>query len=80
MCEKRGILLCACGAVPKVEWMLRSHGVAYEYEKEIQVKNDMLSNGDPRRKHGKLILFLTIFEVRLGLDWNFYLYFPPSPI
>ncbi|KAL7546487.1 hypothetical protein ACHAWF_009819 [Thalassiosira exigua] len=62
LCEKRGILLCACGTVPRVEWMLRSHSVAYGFDEEIDVKNDMLSNKDSSLKHGKLILFLTIFE------------------
>eukprot|EP00571_Detonula_confervacea_P008034 CAMPEP_0172316884 /NCGR_PEP_ID=MMETSP1058-20130122/29856_1 /TAXON_ID=83371 /ORGANISM="Detonula confervacea, Strain CCMP 353" /LENGTH=901 /DNA_ID=CAMNT_0013031315 /DNA_START=50 /DNA_END=2755 /DNA_ORIENTATION=+ len=62
LCEKRGILLCASGAIPRVEWMLRSHNVAYELDEEIDVKNDMLSNPDSKRTHGKLILFLTIFE------------------
>lgn len=66
MCEKRGVLLCAAGAVPKVEWMLRSHDVAYSYDEEIEVKNRMLSNEDSTLRHGKLILFLTIFEVRLN--------------
>lgn len=58
------MLVCACGAVPKVEWMLRSHNVAYDYDDEIEAKNAMLSNQDKSLKHGKLILFLTIFEVR----------------
>lgn len=63
MCEKRGILLCAAGAIPQVEWMLRSHDVVYGYDEEIQIKNDMLNpNTKSNLKHGKLILFLTIFE------------------
>lgn len=66
LCEKRGILLCASGAIPKVEWMLRSHNVAYNFDEEIEVKNDMLSNPNSTLRHGKLILFLTIFEVRTG--------------
>ena len=49
--------------MPKVEWMLRSHDVAYGYEEEIDVKNDMLSNQDCAPSHDKIILFLTIFEV-----------------
>mmetsp|Transcript_6361 Transcript_6361/g.11332 ORF Transcript_6361/g.11332 Transcript_6361/m.11332 type:complete len:791 (-) Transcript_6361:482-2854(-) len=62
LCEKRGILLCACGAIPRVEWMLRSHDVAYDYDTEISIKNDMLSNQNNNLRHGKLILFLTVFE------------------
>jgi len=62
MCEKRGILLCAAGAIPRVEWMLRSHNITYGYDEEIQIKNDMLSSKNSNLKHGKVILFLTIFE------------------
>ncbi|KAL7544042.1 hypothetical protein ACHAXR_013481 [Thalassiosira sp. AJA248-18] len=62
MCEKRGVVICACGAMPRVEWMLRTHGVAYDYDEEIEVKNAMLSDQDNNLRHGKLILFLTIFE------------------
>ena len=37
--------------------------LAYGYEEEIDVKNDMLSNQDCAPTHDKIILFLTIFEV-----------------
>ena len=64
MCEKRGILLSACGAVPRVEWMLRSHDIAYEFNEEIQVKKDVLLLSKQKRdvRQGKLLLFLTVFE------------------
>mmetsp|Transcript_53463 Transcript_53463/g.113558 ORF Transcript_53463/g.113558 Transcript_53463/m.113558 type:complete len:540 (+) Transcript_53463:1372-2991(+) len=62
LCEKRGILLCAAGAIPRVEWMLRSHDASYGYDEEIEIKNEMLSNQSNNLNHGKLILFLTIFE------------------
>lgn len=65
MCEKRGILLCASGVIPRVEWMLRSHHVAYEFEKEVDLKKSMLFSGGVSLRHDKIILFLTIFEVRI---------------
>ena len=44
--------------------MLRSHDVAYDYDEEVGIKNGMLSRQDSSMRHGKVILFLTIFEVR----------------
>jgi MFS superfamily sulfate permease-like transporter len=66
LCEKRGIFLCAAGVLPRVEWMLRSHHVAYAFDDEIKMKNDMLSHRDGQWNQpvfDKLILFMTLFEV-----------------
>ena len=49
--------------------MLRSHHVAFRFDEEVELKNSMLSNQDNYRNQpvfGKLILFLTIFEVRIN--------------
>lgn len=64
MCEKRGILLCGSGAIPRVDWMLRTHKVAYGNDAEIDVKNLLLSDQVSILKHGKIILFTTVHEVR----------------
>jgi len=66
LCEKRGIFLCAAGVLPRVEWMLRSHRVAFKFDEEVEIKNSMLSNDDGHWKQpvfGKLILFMTLYEV-----------------
>ncbi|KAL3774475.1 hypothetical protein ACHAWO_007624 [Cyclotella atomus] len=65
LCEKRGIFLCAAGVLPRVEWMFRSHHVAYKFDEEVEIKKELLSYD---RDHyetpvfGKLILFMTLFE------------------
>ena len=66
LCEKRAIFLCAAGVLPRVEWMFRSHHVAYKFDEEVEIKKELLSYD---RDHyetpvfGKLILFMTLFEV-----------------
>lgn len=64
LCEKRGILLFAAGALPRVEWMLRSHDVSLSYDEEVEWKKSMISNDrdQQRNSNGKLILFSTLFE------------------
>ncbi|KAL7521590.1 hypothetical protein ACHAWX_006272 [Stephanocyclus meneghinianus] len=65
LCEKRGIFLCAAGVLPRVEWMLRSHRVAFKFDEEVEIKKSMLSNDDGHWKQpvfGKLILFMTLYE------------------
>ena len=37
LCEKRGIFLCAAGVLPRVEWMLRSHRVAFKFDEEVEI-------------------------------------------
>eukprot|EP00956_Cyclotella_meneghiniana_P004846 scaffold5991_cov73-Cyclotella_meneghiniana.AAC.6 len=62
ICEKRGIFLCAAGALPRVEWMLRSHHVAFHYDEEVEVKRKCLAKGHfDQPVYGKLILFVTLF-------------------
>lgn len=64
ICEKRGIFLCAAGALPRVEWMLRSHHVAFHYDEEVEVKRKCLAKGHfDQPVYGKLILFVTLFGV-----------------
>lgn len=61
LCEKRGVFLFAAGALPRVEWMLRSHEVSFKSEEEVQWKKTMLSNQD-KQSSGKVVLFETLFE------------------
>lgn len=61
MCAKRGITVVACGASVRVEWMLRSHDVAYSVAEEIRIKTH--SGVDPIPEDSKrLLMFLTIHE------------------
>ena len=63
LCEKRGIFICASGASSRIEWVLRSHSVAYSYDEELEIKNKILSSKEPDVPHlHKMLLFLTVFE------------------
>lgn len=66
MCAKRGIVVCATGALPRVEWMMRSHDVAYTIEEEEQVKQSLLDAESEVEETEKVILFLTVYE---GLEF-----------
>jgi CRP-like cAMP-binding protein/anti-anti-sigma regulatory factor len=61
MCHKNGIIMIATGANPRVDWILRSHEVAYSTQDEEIVKNQLLY---PHRvveaadlPNGKVLLF-----------------------
>jgi len=66
MCQKHGIVLCASGANPRVDWILRSHDVATSYEDEKKVKELLLNPTDvgPNNNvgNGMVLLFDTTFE------------------
>lgn len=64
-CCKHGVVLCACGANSRVDWILRSHDVAYQREDEESLKNFMLyplDNINTTVPTGKLILFSSMNE------------------
>lgn len=67
-CAKKEIIVCAAGANPKVEWMLRSHDCAYSTEEEARIEAQLHERADePTSRRGKvicdrLLLFLTIHE------------------
>lgn len=68
-CAKKKIIVCAAGANPRVEWMLRSHDVAYSVEEEARVEARLQSGADTPSYHGaqdvncdRVLLFLTIHE------------------
>jgi hypothetical protein len=61
MCHKHGIIMIATGAKPRIDWILRSHDVAYSKNDEERIKNRLLF---PHRAvqnedipHGKVLLF-----------------------
>ena len=60
MCASRDIMLCGSGASPRVDWMLRSHEVAYSDEEEANAKLITLPFDDP--KLVKLLLFETVYD------------------
>ena len=62
MCAKRGIVVCATSALPRVEWMMRSHDVAYTLEEEEQVKQSLLDAESEVEETERVILFLTVYE------------------
>jgi len=66
MCAKRGIVVCASAANPRVEWMMRSHDVAYSIEEEEEVKKSLLDAESEVEETEKVLLFLTVYE---GLEF-----------
>jgi CRP-like cAMP-binding protein len=64
MCAKRDMIVCAAGANPRVEWMLRSHDVAHDVEEEARVEAYLQSRtaGQDSTKCDRVLLFLTIYE------------------
>jgi CRP-like cAMP-binding protein len=61
VCQKQGIVVCACGASVRIEWMLRSHEVAYSLQEEEEIKA-RYSACDTTIKSERLLLFFTIHE------------------
>lgn len=67
MCHKRGMTVCASGATPKIEWMLRSHDAAYSsQEEEDSIKGQLQSMDRAGRSAesltDKILLFFTTHE------------------
>jgi hypothetical protein len=62
------MILCAAGANPRVEWMLRSHDVAYSVEEEARVEGHLQSrtaggqDQECATKCDRALLFFTIHE------------------
>lgn len=66
MCQKRGIsiMLCGSGATPRVDLILHTHKVSYGHDAEVDIKNQLLSDQVSNSSHRKIILFVTVHEVR----------------
>lgn len=66
MCSKKGIVVCAAAAMPRMDWMLRSHDVSFKPEEEADAKRKIKSF-HPSRKHpmfdcDRVLLFMTLHE------------------
>jgi len=67
MCSKNGMVVCAACATPRMDWVLRSHGVSYKPEEEDEVKARIQKRAselqrDPAFGCERILLFLTIHE------------------
>lgn len=51
MCSKRGIVVCAACATPRMDWVFRSHSVTYSIEKEEEMKSRILTLSGSSRRH-----------------------------
>ena len=67
MCSKRGIVVVASGATPRIDFMLRSHGASFTSEEEDAVKEKVYNESDnPAARVSdiidRIILFMTVHE------------------
>lgn len=67
MCSKRGIVVVASGATPRIEFMLRSHGASFPLEQEDSVKEKIYSDSGASTlptadTMERILLFLTVSE------------------
>jgi len=65
MCSKRGIVICASGASPRIDWILRSHGIACNDTEEQDIKQKL--RGDQSisaalQETPMIIMFETVVE------------------
>eukprot|EP00560_Eucampia_antarctica_P002050 CAMPEP_0197835464 /NCGR_PEP_ID=MMETSP1437-20131217/25812_1 /TAXON_ID=49252 ORGANISM="Eucampia antarctica, Strain CCMP1452" /NCGR_SAMPLE_ID=MMETSP1437 /ASSEMBLY_ACC=CAM_ASM_001096 /LENGTH=795 /DNA_ID=CAMNT_0043440917 /DNA_START=504 /DNA_END=2891 /DNA_ORIENTATION=+ len=71
MCAKRGIIVCASGLHPRIDWMLRSHDVAHSQDEEEKIKKSIHQNAQSgylyeNENLEKLFLFMSVYE---GLEF-----------
>jgi CRP-like cAMP-binding protein len=70
MCTKKGTVVCAVGATPRIDWMLRAHGIAFESAEEEKIKArfeslsavELISRKAVDITADHILLFLTIHE------------------
>jgi CRP-like cAMP-binding protein len=67
MCRKRGIVVVASGATPRIDFMLRSHGASFSLDEEEAEKEKVYSALDEsaiRSSYAidRIILFMTVSE------------------
>lgn len=67
MCSKRGIVVVASGATPRIDFMLRSHGASYPAAEEDEVRDKLYNNTDLSGPVvsdiiDRIILFMTVHE------------------
>lgn len=62
MCARNNVLLCASGASARIDWILRSHKIAYAVDEEDEVKKRISAGLRPDDQHDKILLFDTLYE------------------
>jgi len=65
LCAKRGILVCASGASPHIDWLLRSHDVSCKEDEEEKMKKVLQISGGTGKGDvivDKLLPFWTLYE------------------
>ena len=66
MCGKRGIVICASSPSPRVDWVLRSHGITYSDDmEEFDIKKKLIGDfsvSAALNDSPKIILFDTVYE------------------
>lgn len=67
ICSKQGIIVCAAGATPHMDWILRSHSVSYSADEEERIKAQVQTAHPKERRHHKhicekVLLFTTLHE------------------
>ena len=61
ICAKQGIIVCASGVTPRIEWMFRTHGVAYPSADEGRaIAARLQSHGSSRCHCDQALLFVSI--------------------
>lgn len=67
ICSRNNVVLCASGATPRIDWVLRSHKAAYSVEEEEEAKTKA-SNREGVTD--KIILFETVYEALEFCEFN----------
>ncbi|GKY96837.1 hypothetical protein MPSEU_000642900 [Mayamaea pseudoterrestris] len=67
LCSKKGIVVCASCLTPRMQWMLRSHDVAFDEDEEETMKAKIHAPPGPRQSRpnfacDRLLLFPTVHE------------------
>jgi CRP-like cAMP-binding protein len=64
MCARHHIVVCASGATPRVDWILRAHACAYAADDEQAAKDKLEHQFTDAREEGpdKIFLFDTLYE------------------
>lgn len=63
LCSKQGIIVCASGVTPRIEWMFRTHGVAYATAGEstaVEARLQSHLHGSGTRQCEHALLFVSV--------------------
>jgi SulP family sulfate permease len=75
ICSRHNVVLCASGASPRVDWVLRSHEAAYAQEDEAEAKIKAANHFEVT---DKIILFETVYEALEFCESNLISQLQPS--